>query len=105
VLRSAERSGACVPLIEVAEAVKQAEESGTIVRHFPRHTIKFAQTPQGFHFAKILAAHRRAAREGASCVDDAEVYALYEGPVASVEGDITNRKITYPHDKEAEAAQ
>jgi 2-C-methyl-D-erythritol 4-phosphate cytidylyltransferase len=102
VLESAELFGACVPVIEVPEAVKETGDSGLVIRHFRRDTLRFAQTPQGFLFDRIFAAHQKAAAEGARCVDDAEVYGLYAGAVASVAGDIANRKITYPRDlKEA----
>ena len=100
VVAAVELYGACVPVIEAPEAVKQAGESGFILRHFRRGAIRFAQTPQGFLFDRILAAHEDAQRAGARCVDDAEVYDLFAGPVASVPGDPANRKITYPHDLE-----
>ena len=51
-----------------------------------------AQTPQGFRFEAILAAHR-AAPEGAT--DDA---GLLPGRVALVEGAAENIKLTYPQD-------
>ncbi len=98
VLEAAARFGACVPVVELTEAVKETDAAGWIVRHVPRHTIRIAQTPQGFVFASILSAHERAAQEGAACVDDAEVFALFGGPVATVPGDAANRKITFAHD-------
>jgi len=90
VAAAAEREGACVPVIEVAEAVKEAGDSGMILRHFRRHALRFAQTPQGFAFEKILAAHEKARAQGAGCVDDGEVYAQFAGPVAWVVGDPAN---------------
>ncbi len=98
VLRVTARDGACVPLVEAVEAMKQVESGGRIVRHLHRDGVRVAQTPQGFAFGKILAAHRRAAQEGARCVDDAEVFDMYEGPVASVDGETSNRKITFNGD-------
>jgi 2-C-methyl-D-erythritol 4-phosphate cytidylyltransferase/2-C-methyl-D-erythritol 2,4-cyclodiphosphate synthase len=100
VAAAAGEHGACVPVVEVSEAVKQIELSGIVERHLPRRTIRFAQTPQGFLFARILAAHEKAAAAGAVCVDDAEVYALFEGPVAWVDGEPDNRKITLERDLE-----
>jgi 2-C-methyl-D-erythritol 4-phosphate cytidylyltransferase len=99
--------GACVPVTEPAEAVKQVEAgraeagpaaAGRIVAHLPRHAIRMAQTPQGFSFPRILAAHEKARSRGTPCADDGEVYALFEGEVAWVEGSIDNRKITWPSD-------
>jgi 2-C-methyl-D-erythritol 4-phosphate cytidylyltransferase len=92
--------GACVPVVEVSEAVKQVGQSDIVLQHLPRGTIRLAQTPQGFSFARILAAHEKAAAAGAFCVDDAEVYALFDGPVAWIEGEPDNRKITRERDLE-----
>ena len=107
---AADRFGACVPVVEVAEAVKEVggEAGGAggpadaplVLRHLPRHTLRFAQTPQGFAYPRILAAHERARAEGLSFVDDAEVYARFAGPVAWVPGDGANRKITLVEDLE-----
>jgi 2-C-methyl-D-erythritol 4-phosphate cytidylyltransferase len=102
VAAAAEARGACVPIIEVAEAVKEAGDSGIILRHLRRHALRFAQTPQGFSFGKILTAHEKARARGVGCVDDGEVYDQFAGPVAWVPGDPANRKITYPHDLEGE---
>jgi 2-C-methyl-D-erythritol 4-phosphate cytidylyltransferase len=105
VLAATERHDACVPVLEASEAVKEIDpaggEAGAFVRrHLPRHAIALAQTPQGFAYRGILAAHARARAEGLSFVDDAEVYARFAGPVAWVPGDGANRKITFVEDLE-----
>jgi len=116
VLAAAERHGACVPVLPAADAVKEVdavpdgrpaggrgagrEGPAFVRRHLPRHTIMLAQTPQGFSYPRILAAHERARAEGLSFADDAEVYDRYAGPVAWVSGDPANRKITFAHDLE-----
>lgn len=109
VLEGASRHGACVPALEAHEAVKEiaggAAAGTAVVRHLPRHTIRLAQTPQGFSFPRILAAHEKAAAAGVSCVDDAEVFALSEGPVAWVEGEPDNTKITRERDIGGAAAR
>jgi 2-C-methyl-D-erythritol 4-phosphate cytidylyltransferase len=108
VRQGAESFGACLPLVEVTQAVKQtapagmAETSGTILLHLERGSIRFAQTPQGFAFAAILRAHERAEERGVCCSDDGELYDLFQGPVAWVEGDRHNRKITWPEDMEGQ---
>jgi 2-C-methyl-D-erythritol 4-phosphate cytidylyltransferase len=128
VTEAAERFGACVPVVAVTEAVKEvgrptslseptsslprvggepggsaATEPGNapfVLRHLPRHLLRFAQTPQGFSYPRITAAHERARAEGLSFVDDAEVFDHFAGPVAWVTGDPANRKITFPDDLE-----
>ncbi len=100
VLEAAERWGACVPALAVHEAVKQASDGGLILRHLRRSSIRLAQTPQAFSYPRILEAHELARRAGLDFVDDAELYDRFEGPVAWVEGDPANRKITWPSDLE-----
>jgi 2-C-methyl-D-erythritol 4-phosphate cytidylyltransferase len=111
VVRTAERFGACVPVVEVTEAVKEVglqvspspsapdpDRATFVLRHLPRNALRFAQTPQGFSFPRLLAAHEQARAEGLSFVDDAEVFARFVGPVAWVSGDPANRKITFEED-------
>jgi 2-C-methyl-D-erythritol 4-phosphate cytidylyltransferase len=111
VAEAAARFGACVPVVEVAEAVKEIgpEPGGAtggqadaplVLRHLPRRLLRFAQTPQGFSYPRILAAHEQARVEGLSFVDDAEVFDRFAGRVAWVPGDPANRKITFPEDLE-----
>lgn len=58
-----------------------------------------AQTPQGFRFAPILAAHERAAAEGHGELTDDAAIAEWAGlNVALVEGAARNFKITTPED-------
>jgi 2-C-methyl-D-erythritol 4-phosphate cytidylyltransferase len=97
---AADRFGACVPVVEPTEAVKLLGESGFIVQSLHRGSLGLAQTPQGFDFQDILSAHERADREGRRCADDAELYERYIGPVATIPGEIANRKITFIHDME-----
>lgn len=101
VIDATRRHGACVPLLEAAEAVKRVAEGGMIVQHLPRHEIRFAQTPQGFLYSAIMAAHEKAREQGCECVDDGELYALYAGAVSWVNGEPANRKITWPYDLES----
>ena len=58
-----------------------------------------AQTPQGFRYDAILAAHRAAAREPArDFTDDAGVAEWFGLDVALVEGSEDNRKLTTAED-------
>jgi 2-C-methyl-D-erythritol 4-phosphate cytidylyltransferase len=71
-----------------------------IKRHLKRAFVGAAQTPQGFAFPEILAAHQQAAAQGAHIeyTDDAEVWAAFCGPVAAIPGEGENHKITFPED-------
>lgn len=92
------QTGAAVPVIPSTSAMKERGADGTIVRHLVREATVEAQTPQGFRFGPILAAHRAVEGDGRLYIDDAEVFAAVCGPVLTVEGDPANRKITYGSD-------
>lgn len=101
---AAGRDGACIPVTRPTEAVKRVDGSGTITESIPRESLAMAQTPQGFRFAEIYAAHEKALRDGRHGADDAELYAAYEGVVSTIPGDAANRKITFAHDLQDGAA-
>jgi 2-C-methyl-D-erythritol 4-phosphate cytidylyltransferase/2-C-methyl-D-erythritol 2,4-cyclodiphosphate synthase len=106
VLDGVKAHGACLPLAPAVDALKQINAGGFLQAHLERGSVRGAQTPQGFVYARILEAHRRAADEGRAFLDDTEIYAAYAGPVFSVPGDERNKKITYPSDlQEAPAAE
>lgn len=94
---AAER-GACVPVVPLVDTPKRLEANGTIGAHLSRESLGSAQTPQGFRLLSLLEAHRRALAEGMACTDDAELWARYAGPVAWTEGELSNKKITFPED-------
>lgn len=65
----------------------------------PRDGLWRAQTPQGFPFTALLAAHRaEAAREGPPALDDAQVFRRAGLAVRLVPGEADNFKITGPAD-------
>ncbi|MCX7024246.1 MAG: 2-C-methyl-D-erythritol 2,4-cyclodiphosphate synthase [Spirochaetes bacterium] len=102
VANAAEAHGAAVPLVPLVDTPKEVDGSGVVIRHPRRGAMKSAQTPQGFGYRALLAAHESAEADGMDCTDDAEIYARYAGPVAEVQGDPANRKITFAADLEAE---
>lgn len=91
-------AGACIPVIDLSDTPKQVSAEGMIEAHPQRETLKSAQTPQGFLFHDLLEAHRKARLEGWKCTDDSSLWDRYIGPVASVQGDRANIKITYRED-------
>ncbi|MBL8691326.1 MAG: bifunctional 2-C-methyl-D-erythritol 4-phosphate cytidylyltransferase/2-C-methyl-D-erythritol 2,4-cyclodiphosphate synthase [Rhodospirillaceae bacterium] len=82
---------AAVPALPVADTLKRGAD-GRVVATVPRAGLFRAQTPQGFRFAEILAAHRRFA--GSEMTDDAAVAEAAGLPVALVAGDEAAFKIT-----------
>ncbi|CEM61253.1 2-C-methyl-D-erythritol 4-phosphate cytidylyltransferase [Treponema phagedenis] len=90
--------GAVVPAIPVIDTQKEIDETGKIIKHLERKTIKAVQTPQGFPFLKLLAAHASAAGDDKAYTDDSEIYALFAGDVYICEGERENKKVTFPED-------
>jgi 2-C-methyl-D-erythritol 4-phosphate cytidylyltransferase / 2-C-methyl-D-erythritol 2,4-cyclodiphosphate synthase len=90
--------GSALPVLALVDTPKELSPEGIVLRHPPRSSMAGAQTPQGFRFGPLLAAHRRAAAEGFDCTDDAELWDRYVGPVSSVPGEAENRKVTYARD-------
>ena len=100
--------GAVIPALPLVETPKElktsADEVKFVERHLRRENLCAVQTPQGFAFPEILAAHEKAAereaKEGFEYTDDAEVWGEFTGQVAVIAGVSENRKITYPEDLE-----
>ena len=91
---------AALPCLPVADTLKWVAR-GKVIGTAERDQLFRAQTPQGFKFEAILAAHREAANEPArEFTDDAAVAEWYGLDVALVEGAEDNRKITTADDLE-----
>ncbi|MCE9649211.1 MAG: bifunctional 2-C-methyl-D-erythritol 4-phosphate cytidylyltransferase/2-C-methyl-D-erythritol 2,4-cyclodiphosphate synthase [Parvibaculum sp.] len=86
--------GALVAL-PVTDTVRRAA-NGLAGETIPREGLWRAQTPQAFHFAAILDAHRKA--RDADLTDDVAVAAAAGMAVAMIEGDEVNMKITSADD-------
>ena len=84
-----------VAALPVNDTLKR-EHDGTIAQTVARDGLWRAQTPQGFRFAAILAAHRAAL--DAALTDDAAVAERAGHRIALVQGDAANLKITTPED-------
>ncbi|CAN5552981.1 bifunctional 2-C-methyl-D-erythritol 4-phosphate cytidylyltransferase/2-C-methyl-D-erythritol 2,4-cyclodiphosphate synthase [soil metagenome] len=87
-----------LPALPVADTLKKARD-GVILSTVDRSSVWSVQTPQGFSYAKILAAHREAEAAGLSHFTDDAAVAEHAGlAVALVEGDDDNRKLTTSDD-------
>ncbi|MBO7583760.1 MAG: 2-C-methyl-D-erythritol 4-phosphate cytidylyltransferase [Treponema sp.] len=96
---------AAAPGIKPTDTIKQINSEGFIVKHLERSLLTAIQTPQGFVFEKLYEAHKKAAKDDYEYTDDSEIWGKYAGPVKLVEGDVNNKKITYPGDLEKGAAK
>jgi 2-C-methyl-D-erythritol 4-phosphate cytidylyltransferase/2-C-methyl-D-erythritol 2,4-cyclodiphosphate synthase len=97
-------TGAAIPALTVTDTVKSVDAAGLVDKTIDRTTLRLVQTPQGFDFAALLDAHRRAARE--DFTDDAALAEWAGMKVAVFAGEPGNIKITNAEDfARAEAMQ
>lgn len=98
VTASLEGHPGALPCLPVTDTLK-SEEHGRVTGTVSREGLWRAQTPQGFHFDAILAAHRAAAQDPTlDFTDDAAVAEWFGLDVALVEGAEHNRKLTTAED-------
>ncbi len=101
-LESARRFGSGVISTAVVDTIKQLGADGRVMS-LDRDTLRAVQTPQTFHYQKILEAHRRARAEELAVTDDAMLFEHYYGNVRLVTapGAEENRKLTTKADFDA----
>jgi 2-C-methyl-D-erythritol 4-phosphate cytidylyltransferase/2-C-methyl-D-erythritol 2,4-cyclodiphosphate synthase len=85
---------AAIPLLPLADTLKRENADGWVT--VPRDGFFRAQTPQGFRFDAILAAHR--AQAAHTVTDDMALAERAELKIAAVAAEETNLKITTPDD-------
>jgi 2-C-methyl-D-erythritol 4-phosphate cytidylyltransferase len=97
-LRTAGRTGACIPVLPVADTLKQVDDQHRIIATVDRTRIFGAQTPQVFRLDRISSALDHARTTGFIGTDDASVMAHAGFDVDTIPGDPANIKLTTPHD-------
>jgi 2-C-methyl-D-erythritol 4-phosphate cytidylyltransferase len=97
VLGGLEQAPACVPVVPIAETVKEVEGS-RILQTLDRNRLRLAQTPQAFRRTVLEKALNRAARECAEATDEAALVERIGEAVYAVDGDRQNIKITWNED-------
>jgi 2-C-methyl-D-erythritol 4-phosphate cytidylyltransferase/2-C-methyl-D-erythritol 2,4-cyclodiphosphate synthase len=88
-----------LPALPVTDSLKRAE-AGRVTGTLARESVWQAQTPQGFAFGRILAAHLAAAERepDRDFSDDSGIAEWFGLDVALVEGAESNRKLTTAED-------
>src|SRR5690606_11508498 len=84
--------------LPLTDTIKRAPDGRLVTATEDRSQLFAAQTPQGFRFAPILAAHQRGATLPRQFTDDAEIAEWAGLSVAMIMGDRDNFKITHPED-------
>jgi 2-C-methyl-D-erythritol 4-phosphate cytidylyltransferase/2-C-methyl-D-erythritol 2,4-cyclodiphosphate synthase len=92
-----DRADGAIAAVRVSDTLKREGAERRIAETIERAGLWRAQTPQGFRFAAILAAHH-AASSGPELTDDAAVAERAGLNVVLVEGSEANLKITTPED-------
>jgi 2-C-methyl-D-erythritol 4-phosphate cytidylyltransferase len=92
--------GAAIPVMPVAETVKEVSAEGLVYATLDRGRLRRVQTPQGFSLPLIRELHGAAAIDGVDAPDDAFLCERGGVDVATVEGDHWNLKVTTPADME-----
>jgi 2-C-methyl-D-erythritol 4-phosphate cytidylyltransferase/2-C-methyl-D-erythritol 2,4-cyclodiphosphate synthase len=97
---------AVVAGVPVVDTVKRTDAGGYVEDTVPRAGLWRAATPQGFRFAAILDAHRRARDAGVTTLTDDGAVAAFAGHrVRMVPTEETNVKLTTPEDFAAAEAR
>ncbi len=94
----AARRGAALAALPASDTVKEVSPPAQVRRTLERAHIWLAQTPQAFRTDLLKQAYARAAAEGVRATDDAALVELLGATVTVVEGEVSNIKITTPHD-------
>lgn len=97
VMNSLHDHNAVVPAVPAVDTLIR-ENEGDVQAILDRAHISGVQTPQGFDLELILRAHRIARSRGFQSSDDGSLVLALAEPVATVPGESTNIKITYPDD-------
>ncbi len=89
---------AALVAVPVRDTIKVSSNGAFAEHTLERDVLWSAQTPQTFKAAILRELLERAHRDGFRPTDDAALFEHYRGPVALVEGDPQNLKITTPGD-------
>lgn len=98
-IRYAEECGACDTVIPASDTIVESRD-GSFISGIPERKIMYqGQTPQSFKAKKLREIYESLTQEERAILTDAcKIYVLKNEAVHLVEGDVSNIKITYPHD-------
>lgn len=99
VIAAIDEGHGALPALAVSDTLKREASDGTIAETVARAGLHAAQTPQGFPYEPILAAHQQAQAQGRSdFTDDAAIAEWADMPVRIVQGSPDNVKLTWARD-------
>ncbi len=97
-LQAAEERGAAVPVIALSDTVKEIDSNGYVTATPQRDKLRLVQTPQVFRCELIRRAYHSAGERGLKLTDDSALVEELGEAVVTVEGELSNLKITTPRD-------
>lgn len=97
-LQGAQKSGAAICALPVKETIKKVDEQKRVLETVDRRPLWSIQTPQIFRYELFQEALRQAAQENFYGTDESMLVERLGIPVAVVEGDPMNLKVTTPED-------
>lgn len=104
VIQCVKEKGGCITVVPVHDTIKLVDDNKIVKETIPRDNLVAVQTPQGFYGKKIKDAYHQLTIEldqgkELSPTDDGMVYELFgKGPLYTVEGEYTNKKVTTKED-------
>lgn len=98
-IAAVQEHGACDTVIPATDTIVRSED-GQVISEIPdRSKLYQGQTPQSFRLQELEAEMNSLTDEEEAVLTDAcKIYVLRGKPVALVNGDVSNMKITYPQD-------
>ena len=99
VLEAAKVTGAAIPALRLTDTIKRVAES-QVTETLDRSQLWAVQTPQVFSTETLKKAYRQAEGSDELVTDDAMLVERMEAPVAVVDGETWNFKVTTPIDLE-----
>ena len=98
-IRYARECGACDTVIPASDTIVESKD-GSFISDIPeRKKMYQGQTPQSFKAKRLREIYQSLTEKEREILTDAcKIYVLKNEPVHLVEGDVSNIKITYPHD-------
>jgi len=93
----AQETGAAIIGVPAKDTMKKVRD-GAVVETVERSSLWAVQTPQAFRVSLLKEAYERADQDGFIGTDDASLVERLGKPVAMVEGDYDNIKLTTPED-------
>lgn len=98
-IKHATKYGACDTVIPASDTIVESKDNIFISNIPNRKNMYQGQTPQSFNINKLKKLYNNIPKEEQKILTDAcKIFSINNEKVVLVEGEVTNIKITYPHD-------